>query len=91
MKVNSTITMKVKFAMKARRPGFSGGPFLRHIEGDDFHRDTGLWNKLVRRIDRMTNRYYERLEDGRTGTVIREVDEPLTDHTGHGSAKPKSE
>jgi hypothetical protein len=39
-------------------------------------------------IDRRGNRYFEHITDNETGEIIRVVDEPLTDHRGHGSAKP---
>jgi hypothetical protein len=42
-----------------------------------------------RLIDREANRYREKVTDPATGAVIHECDEPLDDHTGHGSAKPK--
>ena len=44
-----------------------------------------------RLIDRKNNRYKESVTDIQTGEVIHEVDEPLSQHTGHGSAKtPKT-
>lgn len=49
-------------------------------------------DKLVHRemiIDRENNRYFERVTDYESGEVIHECDEPLSDHFGHGSAKPK--
>ena len=42
-----------------------------------------------RLIDRKNNRYREVVKDMKTGDVIHEVDEPLSQHTGHGSAKPR--
>lgn len=38
-------------------------------------------------VDREADRYTERLVDGETGEVIHDVDEPLSEHRGHGSAK----
>ena len=40
-----------------------------------------------RLIDRKSNRYKELVMDIEKGGVIREADEPLSQHTGHGSAK----
>lgn len=55
--------------------------------GDDFHRDTRTWRKLIRVIDWGKNWYSEKIIDEKGATVFREIDEPLTDHTGRGSAK----
>ena len=41
-------------------------------------------------INRLDDRYFERVTDKRTGEVIREVNERLSNHTGHGSAKANS-
>ena len=40
-----------------------------------------------RLIDRKSDRYKELVKDLETGEVIHETDEPLSQHTGHGSAK----
>ena len=48
------------------------------------------FNKFVdfhRIIDKENNRYYKRIVGPDSGKVIREVDEPLSTHRGHGSAK----
>ena len=38
-----------------------------------------------RLIDRKSNRYKELVMDPDTGVVIHDTDEPLSQHTGHGS------
>jgi hypothetical protein len=43
--------------------------------------------KVERSIDRLEDRYSERVTDVDTGEVIRQCDEPLSAHQGHGSAK----
>ncbi len=89
--LEETLEMHDSLAYKAKRPGFKSSgksrPFLEGFSGDDQSND-GTWAKVIRVIDRLTNRYRERvtLEDG---TVPRDVDEPLTDHFGRGSAKHK--
>jgi hypothetical protein len=40
-------------------------------------------------VDREGNRYRELITDPETGALIRDVDEPLDQHRGHGSAKQK--
>ena len=86
--LGASIELHSKIAYKAKAGG-KGRPFVEGVDGDDQHKATGRWNVLSRRIDRRRNRYRERIVDGETGEVIRDVDEPLTDHSGHGSAKPK--
>jgi hypothetical protein len=44
---------------------------------------------IERSIDRDLNEYHERIVKIATGEVMREVHEPLTSHTGRGSAKTK--
>lgn len=50
--------------------------------------------RLVRKeshFDRRGNRRYEHVEDPETGNVLIHQDHPLTEHTGHGSAKFKED
>jgi hypothetical protein len=43
----------------------------------------------VQIVDRLADRYFERVVDPDAGEVLRECDEPLSQHTGRGSAKQK--
>lgn len=61
--------------------------FMSQKVGDELFRKTGRWHRVTRVLDRRRNRYVERIEDAETGEVVRHVDEPLTDHTGRGSAR----
>jgi hypothetical protein len=58
--------------------------------GDSWSRRLQRWMRLERRVDRAANRYTERLTDPRSGEVVHERDEPLSDHQGHGSARPRA-
>jgi hypothetical protein len=73
----------------AKRPGFrSSGksrPFVEGFSGDD-QSDDGTWAKVIRVIDRLAKRYREHVTLA-DGTVTRDIDEPLSDHFGRGSAK----
>ncbi len=40
-----------------------------------------------RTIDRRNNKYTEKITDPKTGEVLHECEEPLSEHRGHGSAK----
>jgi hypothetical protein len=50
------------------------------------------YGKLVgktRVIDRDGDKYVERITDLQTGEILHECVEPLSNHRGHGTAKPK--
>jgi hypothetical protein len=86
--VLASVTVRSKIGLKQKRPGYKQ-PIYESVSGDDLHRATGQWNELTREIDRENDRYRERIVNPQSGEVIRHVDEPLTNHTGRGSAKPK--
>jgi len=54
--------------------------------GDNFFNKTKKWHILERLIDRKNNLYKEYIKDEQNN-IIKDVIEPLSDHTGHGSAK----
>ena len=58
------------------------------VQGDDIHRKTGRLSKIERVIDRENGKYHELITDAETGDILRECDEPLTQHVRRGSAKP---
>lgn len=60
------------------------------IQGAEQSRDSGRWVEKSRLIDRDANRYSERITDLETGEVLRDCQEPLSQHQGHGSAKRSS-
>ena len=86
--MHGSLTLREKIGLKHKRPGHKK-PIYESVSGEDLHRATGQWNQLTREIDREKNRYKEVIVNPQTGKVVRHVDEPLTDHTGRGSAKPK--
>ncbi len=53
-------------------------------------KQNGHLHLVERTIDRVANEYYECVLDCDTGEVVREVREPLTKHTGRGSARRQS-
>jgi hypothetical protein len=69
-----------------KRPGVKGF-LVEFITGIEASRAFG-WVRKYRLIDRAKNRYKERVAT-LSGEVTRDVDEPLTDHRGHGSDKRK--
>lgn len=78
--VHSTLSMEGREAGGKR-------PFIEAKVGDDLFKETGEWNQIEQVVDRRSNRYRKRIVDPRTGKVLRNTDEPLTQHQGYGSAK----
>jgi hypothetical protein len=86
--VHETSVLREKLGLKHKRPGHKKAIY-ESVTGDDLHRNSGEWNKITREIDRENNRYSETIVNPINGKVLRQVDEPLSEHTGRGSAKPK--
>ena len=88
-KVEGKVTMKSKLRIKGRHSG-RGKPFVEAISGDDLHRKSGKWMKFSRLIDRDNDQYHEIVTEPRTGEIVHECKEPLSDHKGYGAAKSKN-
>ncbi len=86
--ISSTVEFHDSVAFKHKRPGYRR-PIAEGVSGDSFFHRLSKWVRLERLIDRLANHYREKVTDPDTGEVIHECDEPLDQHTGHGSAKPK--
>jgi DNA-directed RNA polymerase subunit RPC12/RpoP len=84
--VQEEIKVRSQVAVKARRED-RGRPFREIKQGDDLHRKSGRWNILSRLIDHEQDLYEERIVDGESGEVIKDIREPLSQHRGHGSAR----
>jgi hypothetical protein len=86
--ITETLECHASVGFKQKRPGYKQ-PVAEGVSGDAFFRKESKWVKKERLIDRQANRYCESVTDPVTGEVIHHCDEPLDQHTGHGSAKPK--
>jgi hypothetical protein len=62
-------------------------PHREEWHGDSWNRDRGRYVRRDQIVDRENDRYHKRVIDPMTNEVLREVEEPLSDHTGHGAAK----
>lgn len=62
-------------------------PTSESLVGDSYSHKLGKWMRIRRVIDRVRNRYSETVIDPASGEVIHKIEEPLSKHTGHGSAK----
>jgi hypothetical protein len=83
------ITFRERIHLKKFEGKAKGRAAEEIIQGDDFNSDTGRWFDLKRRIDRTNDRYSERIVDPESGEVVREVNEPLSEHRGRGDARKK--
>ncbi len=57
------------------------------ISQTEFHRETQSWRHVERVIDRVNDTYFERITDLETRDTVKRVEEPLSEHQGHGSAR----
>ena len=91
--VSDEIQIREQMGMKAKDPTKPGKQKIRieQLVGDDLHRNSGKWYKKIRVIDRENDRYFEEVVDPDTGKVIHRCEEPLSEHFGHGSARPPQE
>lgn len=74
--------------LKGKRPG-QKKPYIERRQGDSLFRKTGEWHDLSRVVDRENDHYSEKVTDPKTGEVIHECEEPLSEHQWHGDAKRK--
>ncbi|MEW6313646.1 MAG: hypothetical protein AB1513_06310 [Pseudomonadota bacterium] len=82
------MTLRDGFTVKVQRQGEK----KPHVEDMSIPSFSGSRQKVVHRtrlIDRDNDHYFERVTDHETGEVIHENKEKLSEHQGHGSARPK--
>lgn len=86
--IQESATGRDGLGLKARRPG-QKKPYIEAKRGPSHsHR----LDKLVERerlIDRDNDKYLEKVTDYETGETLHHCEEPLSAHTGRGSAKKK--
>jgi len=61
--------------------------FIDERSGPSYYRVGAEWHHVMRVIDRENDRYIEVVRVLRTGKIIRQVDEPLSQHTDRGGSK----
>ncbi len=72
------------------KPGVSKRKFEMKYSSSSFQGDQTGAVKRFRMIDKENDKYIEKVVYNDTGTVIRDCDEKLTEHWGHGSAKTEN-
>ena len=87
--ITESVTMHEMWGMKWRQAGKTGRASAEWRSGQEFNRDRQEHVNVERRVDRVEGTYYERITT-QDGEVLREVSEPLTEHTGRGDDKPRS-
>jgi len=83
--LTSTVQIRTLLDMKGRHQGETR-PFVESKQGNELFQATGEWRTVRRVVDREHDRYTEHITDA-AGNVVRDVDEPLSQHRGHGAAK----
>lgn len=86
VQVTETIVARDHMRMKGKHNG-KGRPFFDARVGASFYYKTQEWHHLERVIDRDNDLYIETIKNPKTGEIIRHIEEPLSEHQGHGSAK----
>ncbi len=87
--LHDTIVALDHMRMKGRHAD-NKRPYFDARTGASYYRKDGECH-LYRLIDRDNDRYVETIKRLSTGEIIYHVDEPLSKHIGHGSAKSLNE
>jgi hypothetical protein len=85
--VGVVLRSKLGFKVRHGQPG-KVRPHLEKKVGDEFQYSTGRWLHLEQTVDHENDLYTEKLTDPESGEVIRDVQERLSEHRGHGAARP---
>lgn len=86
LKLEDGIRFNDGHRVKAYRAG-STKFFLDARSGPSYYRVGAEWHHVLRVIDRENDRYTETVRVLNTGEIIREIDEPLSQHTDRGGSK----
>lgn len=78
---------------RLKQPSLPSDKKLRweSFEGFEFNRDRQKMVRKTRMFDKDADQYVERVTDIDTGEIIHECVEPLSEHTGHGTARQQAQ
>jgi len=79
------IVLRSLIVWKQKRPG-EKKPIVEGKRGADWNHDVGEFREIEQVADRQNNRYSKKVTRP-NGEIVREVDEPLSEHRGRGSAR----
>jgi len=85
MAVGDLLAAKDYAAGKSRKKGLR----KESKDGASFSQDRQRFMQLHQLVDHENGRYVKVVQDPKTEEVIRDLDEPLSDHTFRGSAKDR--
>ena len=91
MYVENTIRAYDSLRGQLKRPSLPSDKKLRwdSFSGYEYSHKLRKMVRKVKTIDKDLGQYVERVTDIESGEIIHECVEPLSTHTGHGSAKKK--
>jgi hypothetical protein len=91
MEFHSNIDAHDSWRAQLKRPSLPSDRKLRwdSFSGHEYNHELGKMVRKERTLDKDLDQYVERLIDIESGEIIHECVEPLSEHTGHGSAKKK--
>jgi hypothetical protein len=87
--ISEVVVARDGIGVKAKRAG-EKKPYIEDLAVPDYSRSLGKIVHRERVIDRDNDRYSEKITDYESGEVIHLCEEPLSQHQGHGNAKPKN-
>lgn len=87
IQIHSSLTAKGKHAGATGRRKW----FVETFSGADWSHRLQRFVRKQRTLDRDNDRYAEKVVDSESGEVLRDVEEPLREHRGHGSARAKDD
>jgi predicted nucleic acid-binding Zn-ribbon protein len=91
VQVSDTIEIWDSLKVKgSRRPGKKKRYVEASFQERDWHRDEARWTLRTKVVNRADDEYHEVITDLESGNVVHECHEPLSRHTGHGSARQPS-
>jgi uncharacterized Zn finger protein (UPF0148 family) len=86
LKISSRVRMFGKLT-SSKKVGKNKKPSLEIESGEQLQIKTNTYVTKSRTIDRENDIYKEKITDSETGEIICNVEEKLSSHTGHGTAK----
>ncbi len=87
--IEETVHLSDSMKGKVKNSKYSSkrNPRIEFITGTDIRKDNNRLVEKYRLVDKNKNLYKEKIIDKETGEIIKDVEEPLDQHQGHGSAK----
>ncbi len=86
--VSTSVILRGGIGVKAKRVE-EKKPYIEDLAVPDYSRSLEKVVHRERVIDRDNNRYFEKITDCESGELIHHSEGPLSQHQGHGNAKPK--